>query len=312
VKKKKKQKALAVPGWISEIQRSETECHSPSSRAKHDLFEGDVPSTEEHVDHRSRKREIEPDNNLSRAREDAPKLDPSKLATRRALRKSKKPKRKPKKSEGFPGAKDLDKKTRWTPAPSEPFTVSASERKKMASLLSRRTKEQKALKAKLGEAFVTAYTRYRVNITPSYAPVRSEMKLAEDAGVITFLRELTPGKVIAYWHEHIGDFTQLKAVPLRFLASPTNIDQVALVAGDGSRGSSESRPKGKSSGARVHSYGDSRALDSRLRVILDKGGFDVSQFSDRDLMSIQNAARAKASGKRMFVSSKLKEMVKLS
>lgn len=291
---------------MGEIQRSENKSHSPSIRAKHELFEDDVSSSEG----QGRDRDIE-EGNTARARGKHGKIDTDKLASRRALSKNRpKAKKKPKKSTGIPGEEELDKKTRWTPAPSKPFIVDKAERKRISKLLSRRTNEQKAMKKSLGESFMAAYTRYRVKITPSYAPVRSEVKLAEDAATITFLRELTPGKVIAYWHEHIGDFTQLKAVPLRFLASPTNIDQVALTSGDGASGTSESRPKGKSKRIRVHAYGDSRALDSRLRECLESAGHDVSEFSDRELMSIQNAARAKAAGRRMFVSSKMAPMVK--
>lgn len=316
---KKKRKVLQIPQWMmengfeqkNENQRNETECHTRKTFRvlAHDVVEeGDDSSS--HDEDKVGPSEDNGDLYTARARASGSngKLDIGRVASRKALTK----KRTGKKKKGNPGvfsAAELDKKTRWTESPAKPFQASGAERESKLKLLGRRTKETKAFKAELGEAFLLAYTRYRAKVTPGYQAYPSEVAIAETAASIVFFRGLTPGQVLAYWHEHIGDFTDLKAVPLRFLASPANIDQVAL-AHDGKSGTAESRAKDKGGRIRVHAYGDARALDSRLRGCLEESGFDVSQFSDRELMSIQNAARVKAAGKRMFVSSKLAPLVK--
>jgi hypothetical protein len=58
-----------------------------------------------------------------------------------------------------------------------------------------------------------------------------------------------------------------------------------------------------------HSFDDLDGLDPRLRPGLTEAGFPVHEFSDRYLLTVASAAKAKARGTVMFVSSKLAPMV---
>lgn len=302
----KKQKVAELPPWIMEVQRRKDESHTQARRARHDGSEAVVLTTDEGPAWKALEKEN--GNSLNRARA-KPLMDLEKAAARRSLTRKRKPNKKKSPKPLQLDELGLDRGSRWSEAPGAMFKATGAQREEMLETLSRKTKAQKALRQKLGEAFMLAYERYRSKITPGYSPISSERKLAEDAAVITLMRGLTPGRLISYWHKHIGDFTDLKTVPLRFLASASNVDRASLAVEDGKSGTAESRPKGAGGRIRIHAYGDSRALDSRLRGVLETAGFDTRDFSDRELITIQNAARARAAGRRMFVSSKLSPMV---
>lgn len=180
-------------------------------------------------------------------------------------------------------------------------------RARMDQILSRKVSdpERKELVERLARAFARVYTRFRRRLHPSYALIDKEMKNAGKAAELTLVKGTTPEHVIAYWAEHVADFTRLKYPPLIFLSSPGNIDRAAcesLKATATEKAKDGPRSEG-------HSFSDVSALDPRLRPGLEEAGFDTSDWPDRHLLPIQSAAEAKASGVDMFVSGAMLPLV---
>ena len=117
---------------------------------------------------------------------------------------------------------------------------------------------------------------------------------------------VTPRQLLAYWHNHIGDFSDAKLIipPLSFLSSPANVDTVAC--SDLKMLEPKEQAKRMSPGA--NSFSDMKLYDGRVRQTLQKAGYKTNKYSDRDLMSIQFAARAIAQGIDMFVDDELRPM----
>jgi hypothetical protein len=228
----------------------------------------------------------------------------------------KKKERRERKGMGFKGKGKSNNKQAsgdWTKdarhKPTITFTPGHKERERMIDIMEKRKSdpERKAMVAKIGSEFLRIYSRYRRTIDISYHTIDKEKRHAETAGILCIYRSITPTQLIAFWAEHVGDFTGLKFPPLTFLMSPGNVDraacEVVLNKGVQNRKSTDGpRPEG-------NAYSNIGNLNNQLRPGLNKAGFDVAQYDDRYLMTVQCAAQAIAKGFDMFVSSKLRPMV---
>jgi hypothetical protein len=197
------------------------------------------------------------------------------------------------------------------------FVLSTAARERYLEILALPDKDpdKKNLVRRLGVEFRRIYKGYRARIGISYfsLPGDKDTEHAERAAILCIGNEITPGQLIVYWNEHVGDFTSMKYPPLRFLASSTNVESASAELR--SRGSNVRSPPKKAGVANnsvvAHVYGDTSKLDYRVRSILEEAAFDVREFSDRQLLTIQNAARTRAKGLPMFVSSKMLPLVEM-
>lgn len=167
--------------------------------------------------------------------------------------------------------------------------------------------DRQALEQRLGDVFQVIYTRYRQAVQPGFTRVLTEdIKYCRAAARLCILKHVRPYQVIKYWHANISNFTSMKFPPLPFLASSGNIDRVSVdvdIQGSSARSAKHEDP-------RIHAYSDTSGLHPRLRRGLMNAGFDLSQFSDRHLLTVQaTAAAVKRGHADMFISSKLRPMV---
>lgn len=212
--------------------------------------------------------------------------------------------------EPVPPARDLSEaersKLKGYKPPVISFECSAKERARLVEILDRRPTdpERKALMAKLATEFSRVYTRLRRRVKgqAGYKTRTEEMPLAARVGELCLRAGVTPAHLINYWHAEIGKFTNLTFPPIKFLSSPANVDQAALSAPKAPPGEAKVRVVG-------HSFDNTDDLDPRLRPALMEAGFDLSEYNDRYLMTVMSAAKARARGTSMFVSSRLLPMV---
>jgi hypothetical protein len=203
------------------------------------------------------------------------------------------------------------------------FDVHSPMREEMIEILNRRERdsERKRMMNKIGVEFGRIYTRYRRDAErvkrgySNYDIQKQEKHYASQAGMWCIIKGVTPRQVLEYWHRQIKTFADgnLDVPPLSLLKSPGIIDQVACSA-LGSRPTSEERTARPHSGKGIipsgkSSFSDTATLDRRLRPALLREGFDLSEYNDRFLLTIQKMAMNVASGRSVFVSGKLKPMV---
>lgn len=193
------------------------------------------------------------------------------------------------------------------------FGLEGKARSKALALLTKTnaSKERKAYAAKLAAEFQRQYCRFRKVNDKWFKLHGKEARYMEEAAILCIEREITPARLIKYWAAHVERF-HMRYPPPSFISSPGNIDAAAsFYALNGLDADPEAfkRKPATNAAAGLHGYADTTQLHKGLRRELEKGGFDVSDWSDRDLMSIQNAAEAIARGRRLFVSSTMRPMV---
>ncbi|GAG15730.1 unnamed protein product, partial [marine sediment metagenome] len=128
-------------------------------------------------------------------------------------------------------------------------------------------------------------------------------KAARDVGVGCVAFGIRPEQVIEYWKnpDNIG-FTNMKFPTLQWLGSESNLDRAACsikpVKGSAGTGAA----------ARGHSYDNPDELHPDLRPALAKAGHasKVEGWSNRKLLTVQNAAKAIVSGRRPGMSDDLR------
>jgi hypothetical protein len=194
------------------------------------------------------------------------------------------------------------------------FTPTEKERRKMLAVFSKggASKERKALVAKLAAEFTRQYSRWR-KVNDSWFKLHDkERRYSEEIAVLCIEREVTPSRLFKYWAANIERF-HLRYPTLPFLSSPGNVDAAAsffALNGPDANPATFAKKRDKTNeAAGLHGYADTTQLHGQLRSTLERGGFDVSGWSDRDLMSVQNAAKGIAAGRRLFVSSTMRPMV---
>jgi hypothetical protein len=102
----------------------------------------------------------------------------------------------------------------------------------------------------------------------------------------------------------------MKFPPLSLLKSPGIVDQVACILLDPKTTSvlaTPNQPDGRPTGR--NSFSDINALDRRFRPSAERAGHDLSEYSDRYLVTLQKMAMSKAQGERIFISDKLQPLV---
>jgi hypothetical protein len=175
---------------------------------------------------------------------------------------------------------------------------------------------RKRLMEKLCVEMSRIYTRYRRDVErqlgqqPNFAVAGVEKTYAGEAAMWCLVKGVTPRQLLEYWHNNIGNFAglNLKFPPLSLLKSPGMVDQVACATIDPKRPMLENktedgRPKSK------NSYNDVNVLNKAFRPAAKKAGFDVSEFSDRYLVTLQKMAISIAQGERVFIGAKVKGLV---
>jgi hypothetical protein len=180
-----------------------------------------------------------------------------------------------------------------------------------------RDPDRRRIMAKVGTEFVRIYTRYRRaaerqrGIPSDYEVMDKEKPYAADAGVLCIVKGVTPRQALEYWHTNIRTFAdrRMKVPPLSLLKSPGIIDQVACSALGGDDGPQRATSSASGAPPTRNSFSDVGALDVRLRPGLNRAGFDVQDYNDRFLLTIQRTAVSIAKGQRVFVSSAIKLMV---
>lgn len=205
------------------------------------------------------------------------------------------------------------------------FEPKPKDRVDMIEVLNRKPRdpERRALYRKLTSEFGRIYARYRRMLQkeagnqPSYLlPDKERDRYAGEAAMWCIIKEVTPRQVLEYWAANIRNFADgtMKIVPLSFLSSPANIEQVVCSVMEHTDGGQRKwKPgdfdKAKQSQHVGHSFSDVSKLHKGLRRGLIEQGFDVRNCDDRYLMSIQVAAISVAKGHRMFISSAIRDMV---
>jgi hypothetical protein len=200
------------------------------------------------------------------------------------------------------------------------FDPNSKQRRKMIHILERSPKdpERRDLVARLGAEFGRIYVRYRRNAERAltgharYGIFEKDKQYAEEAAINCVVRGVTPRQLIEYWHTNIRTFADrsMSIPPLSIIKAAGCVDQVAcqLLEGNSSpkfskKKDTDSRPEGR------NSFSDPNTLDRRFRPQATKAGFDLSEYSDRYLVTLQKMAISKAQGERVFISSKLEKLV---
>lgn len=205
------------------------------------------------------------------------------------------------------------------------FEPKAKDRMNMIEVLNRKPRdpERRALYRKLTSEFGRIYARYRRMLQksagnqPTYLlPDKERDKYAGEAAMWCVIKEVTPRQVLEYWAANIRNFADgsMRIVPLSFLSSPANIEQVVCSVMEHTDGGQRKWKPGDFDRAKRnqnvgHSFSDVSRLHKGLRHGLIEQGFDVRGCDDRYLMSIQVAAISVAKGHRMFISSAIRDMV---
>jgi hypothetical protein len=213
---------------------------------------------------------------------------------------------------------DWDKLDQWG-NPAISFSPKKAERQKMIEILNRTEKNptRKAIMKKLGSEFGRIYSTYRrllqkqSGIKPNYMLIDKERKYAAKAGAWCIMESVTPRTVLTYWHFHISNFAEqnMKIPPLVFLSSPANIATVAHADFEPPEaGWKAGQPK--IIAHRGNSFSDLRLLDGRLRPLLLKKGFDLTEWTDEYLLTIQHSADSLAQGHNLFMDDEILAMAK--
>lgn len=181
-------------------------------------------------------------------------------------------------------------------------------------------KLKKQLEKKFQTAFIRIYETYRRmhmrelgwESAHNYGVLPGERKYALKAAAACLSKCVTPRQVLEYWHSHIGDFANsgMTVPPLTFLSQPANVDTVAISRMAKKHGESSDR-HAKLERSR-HTMSDTSLLHRGLRRELMGAGFDLSDFNDKFLATIQAYAIDVVSGNTevKFIPNRLREMVK--
>lgn len=102
--------------------------------------------------------------------------------------------------------------------------------------------------------------------------------------------KVTPEQLVAYWLDPANNFTNMKFPSLAFLGNAKNLDRAASAIGRGGGGRARAAARG-------HGYDDASELDPRVRDAAHNAGLDVDEMTDRELLTVQNAAKAIAAGR---------------
>lgn len=191
-----------------------------------------------------------------------------------------------------------------------------------------RDAERKQLVEKLGIEFGRIYVRYRKGAEAErgkrsiYALgiPEAEQHHAEEAGVQCILKGITPRNLLEYWHKNIRTFADRDMIiaPLALMKSPGMVDQAACshVVGGAKvpRSYSDASPTPTATPTDVrpvsrNSYASPGALHAGLRRGLERAGFDMRDFNDAYLVTIQNMAKKYATDEDFLPSKQLRPMV---
>lgn len=170
-------------------------------------------------------------------------------------------------------------------------------------------KSRQKLEAVLQEAFELTYTRYRRQVQPRYrSPYGEEKRHCREAARHCIICGVTPFQLLRFWHDRIGSFTGMKYPPVSFIAKHSRVDEVAAHLEDG--GKLRARPPKRGVKDTHHGFSDTSKLNPELRIGLTAAGFDLSEWPDRFLVSVQSlAADIRAGHRDGFISAEMKPLV---
>lgn len=180
-------------------------------------------------------------------------------------------------------------------------------------------KMKQDLERKFQGSFIRIYETYRrmhqneMRVKSTYGVMDSERKYALSAAIACLVKQVTPRQALEYWHHNIGDFADkgMAVPPLTFLSQAANIDAVAIHIMSKKHGRGSDRPK-KGRGPSRHTMSDTSILHRGLRRDLMEAGFDMSEYNDKYLASIQAYAIDVVAGNTevKFIPRSLRDMVK--
>lgn len=127
---------------------------------------------------------------------------------------------------------------------------------------------------------------------------------AREIGVACMGYGTTPERLVEYWQDPANNFTNMAFPSLGFLGNEKNLDRAASALST-VKGKRRTRPRAAGQG---HSYDDESELDPRLRSALIDIGFEVGDMTDRQLLTVQGAAKALAAGGSPGMSKDLRAM----
>lgn len=198
------------------------------------------------------------------------------------------------------------------------FNLTDEERAAVIADLDRppQSPRRRNLIAKLETEACRIYTRYRREFNQTYSVTDGERKYMRAFGELCIRKGVTPKQVISYWRVHIKTFANqgLEIVPPHFISSPANIDTAAIavmVATKGGKRKWKGPESFKSERTPItDSFSDVSKLHPKLRKGLESAGFDISDYTDRHLMSVQSPAItiAKGRGNDVYMSKRLRAM----
>lgn len=171
--------------------------------------------------------------------------------------------------------------------------------------------KRKKLVTRLETEFCRLYTRYRraaerkLGRASGYEVMPSEKKYAARSAILCINKGVTPRQVLEYWHKHIKNFRTASSMvipSLSFLSGPANIDTVACsVIGDDKIGVDRKTNEPLTKPRAGNSFSDVSGLDVRIRPALKKAGFEIDEYDDRFLLTVQKNALALAAGRDIFI-----------
>ena len=157
---------------------------------------------------------------------------------------------------------------------------------------------------KITDEVIRVYKSARKRVTGNdYLPLgQSGRKSALAIGLACLGNGALPERVVQYWLEDNNNFTDMAFPALTFIGAEKNLDRVicALVG-------ECARTEWKT--VRGHGYADESALHPELVGTLEAAGHsEVSEWSKRDLITVQDAARSIADGETSGLSPAVRSM----
>jgi len=210
---------------------------------------------------------------------------------------------------------DLDK--RGNPVIS--FELDDNQREKILLIIKLDKDCEEKITKKFRSEFIRLYTRYRKAIMRANGEsservrkftVREGDKKRIVSAVITCLeRKLLPIELFQYWHNRVFnlyDGARMKIPPLSFLTS----EYAIITAAEADDNEIERPAEDVIENIFGSDYSQLNKLDPRIRPRLSKSRHGDFGFNDRELLSVQIAARALASGCDVFIDDKIIEAAK--
>lgn len=193
------------------------------------------------------------------------------------------------------------------------FDLDDEQRKKILGVLKRNDKKKKNLMEKLQAEFIRLYSNYRKSIIRAlgqsakcYEVRQFDNKYGARAAVHCIKYGITPKKLFMYWHHRSSSLygnEKMKVPQLSFLSN-----EFCVKAAADSIDESDDIEQVVDS-VFGNDFSELNKLDGRVRSLLNKK-WNLENYTDRELLTVQVAARALALGHSIYIDDEIFEMVK--